>query len=163
MAPRLFEELGARVITYATEPDGTNINQCCGALFPEKAQALVRKTGAHAGFCFDGDADRLIAVDETGTVRDGDYTLGICTAERVRHGELSTRCVVGTSMSNYGLEEALQRMGVTLLRSPVGDKYVLEEMRRAGAILGGSHRVISSSSSMPPRGMGLSQPSCCCA
>lgn len=137
VAPRLFEQLGAEVIAYAAEPDGTNINQHCGALFPEPAQELVRKTGAHVGFCFDGDGDRVIAVDETGIVRDGDYTLGICTQELVRRGELSTRCVVGTVMSNYGLEEALQRLEVGLIRAPVGDKYVLEEMRRRGAILGG--------------------------
>jgi phosphoglucosamine mutase len=89
------------------------------------------------GFCFDGDADRLIAVDETGTVRDGDYTLGICAQDLVRRGELPTRQVVGTVMSNYGLEEMLQGLGVALIRAPVGDKYVLEEMQRSGTILGG--------------------------
>jgi phosphoglucosamine mutase len=137
VAPRLFEQLGAQVIPHAVEPDGTNINSQCGALFPEAAQALVRRTGADVGFCFDGDADRLIAIDEIGTVRDGDYTLGICTQDLVRRGELPTPQVVGTVMSNYGLEEMLQRLGVALLRAPVGDKYVLEEMRRSGTILGG--------------------------
>jgi phosphoglucosamine mutase len=137
VAPRLFEQLGAQVIVHAAEPDGTNINHQCGALFPEQAQELVRRTGADVGFCFDGDADRMIAIDETGTVRDGDYTLGICTQDLVRRGVLRTRCIVGTVMSNYGLEEMLQRLGIVLLRAPVGDKYVLEEMRRTGAILGG--------------------------
>jgi phosphoglucosamine mutase len=137
IAPRLFEQLGAQVIPHAVEPDGTNINRQCGALFPESAQALVRRTGADVGFCFDGDADRLIAVDETGAVRDGDYTLGICTQDLVRRGELPTRQVVGTVMSNYGLEEMLQGLGVALIRAPVGDKYVLEEMQRSGTILGG--------------------------
>jgi len=137
VAPRLFEQLGAQVIAYATDPDGTNINHHCGALFPAQAQELVRRTGAQAGFCFDGDADRLIAVDETGTVRDGDYSLALCTQDLVRRRELSMPCVVGTVMSNYGLEEALQRMEVRLIRAPVGDKYVLEEMRKHGAILGG--------------------------
>jgi phosphoglucosamine mutase len=137
VAPRLFEQLGAQVIPHAVEPDGTNINLQCGALFPEYAQELVRRTGADVGFCFDGDADRLIAVDETGTVRDGDYTLGICTQDLVHRGELHTRQVVGTVMSNYGLEEMLQRLGVALIRAPVGDKYVLEEMHRSGTILGG--------------------------
>jgi phosphoglucosamine mutase len=137
VAPALFEQLGAQVIVHAAEPDGININHECGALFPERAQELVRRTGADAGFCFDGDADRLIAIDETGTVRDGDYTLGICTQDLVHRGELRTQCIVGTVMSNYGLEEMLQRMGIALLRAPVGDKYVLEEMRRAGAVLGG--------------------------
>jgi phosphoglucosamine mutase len=137
VAVRLFERLGARVIAHATEPDGININRRCGALFPEQAQALVRSTGADVGFCFDGDADRLIAIDETATVRDGDHTLGICTQDLVRRGEMQAPCVVGTVMSNYGLEELLQQMGVALLRTPVGDKYVLEEMRRCGAMLGG--------------------------
>jgi phosphoglucosamine mutase len=137
VAPVLFEQLGAQVIVHAAEPNGTNINDQCGALFPEPAQELVRRVGADVGFCFDGDADRLIAIDETGTVRDGDYTLGICTQDLVHRGELRTPCIVGTVMSNYGLEEMLQRMGITLLRAPVGDKYVLEEMRRSGAILGG--------------------------
>jgi phosphoglucosamine mutase len=137
VAPLLFEQLGAQVIVHAAEPDGTNINHQCGALFPEHAQELVRRTGADVGFCFDGDADRLIAIDETGTVRDGDYTLGICTRDLVHRGELRSPCIVGTVMSNYGLEEMLQRMGIALLRAPVGDKYVLEEMRRSGAMLGG--------------------------
>jgi phosphoglucosamine mutase len=137
VAPQLFEQLGAQVIVYAAEPDGTNINHQCGALFPEHAQELVRRTGADVGFCFDGDADRLIAIDETGTVRDGDYTLGICAQDLAQRGELRARCIVGTVMSNYGLEEMLQRMGIALLRTQVGDKYVLEEMRRSGASLGG--------------------------
>jgi phosphoglucosamine mutase len=137
VAPRLFEQLGAQVIVHAAEPDGTNINHRCGALFPEQAQELVRRTGAAVGFCFDGDADRMIAIDETGTVRDGDYTLGICTQDLAHRGALRTRCVVGTVMSNYGLEELLQRLGIVLLRTPVGDKYVLEEMRRTGAMVGG--------------------------
>jgi phosphoglucosamine mutase len=137
VAPRLFEQLGAQVIPHAIEPDGTNINLHCGALFPEQAQELVRRTGADVGFCFDGDADRLIAVDETGTVRDGDYALGICTQDLARRGELRTSHVVGTVMSNYGLEEMLQRLGVVLIRAPVGDKYVLEEMQRSGTVLGG--------------------------
>jgi phosphoglucosamine mutase len=137
VAPRLFEQLGAQVIVHAADPDGTNINHQCGALFPEQAQELVRHTGADVGFCFDGDADRMIAIDETGTVRDGDYTLGICTQDLVQRGALGTQCIVGTVMSNLGLEEMLQRLGIVLLRAPVGDKYVLEEMRRTGAVLGG--------------------------
>lgn len=137
VAPQLFERLGAQVIALNTDGDGTNINHKCGALFPEHAQESVRMAGAHAGFCFDGDADRVIAVDETGQIRDGDYTLGICTQDLLDRGEWRTRRVVGTVMSNYGLEEALHRMGVEFIRASVGDKYVLEEMRRSGAILGG--------------------------
>jgi phosphoglucosamine mutase len=137
VAPALFEGLGAQVILHAADPDGTNINDQCGALFPGAAQELVRRTGADVGFCFDGDADRLMTIDETGTLRDGDYTLGICTHDLIQRGELHAQCIVGTVMSNYGLEEMLQRIGITLLRAPVGDKYVLEEMRRSGTILGG--------------------------
>ena len=137
VAPPLFERLGAQVIACSTQADGTNINQQCGALFPEQAQALVRRAGAHVGFCFDGDADRMIAVDETGVIRDGDDVLGICTHALLARGGLRTRRVVGTVMSNYGLEEALQRMEVELIRAPVCDKYVLAEMQRSGAILGG--------------------------
>jgi phosphoglucosamine mutase len=137
VAPRLFTQLGAQVVVHAAEPDGTNINQQCGALFPEQAQELVRRTGADVGFCFDGDADRMIAIDETGAVRDGDYTLAVCAQDLVQRGAFRTRYLVGTVMSNYGLEEMLQRLGIVLLRAPVGDKYVLEEMRRSGAMLGG--------------------------
>jgi phosphoglucosamine mutase len=137
VAPALFEQLGAQVIVHATDPDGTNINHQCGALHPEYAQDVVKRVGADIGFCFDGDADRLMAIDEQGVVRDGDYTLGICTQDLVKRGELHTACVVGTVMSNYGLEELLQRMGIVLHRAPVGDKYVIEEMRRSGTILGG--------------------------
>jgi phosphoglucosamine mutase len=137
VAPGLFEQLGAQVILHAAAPDGTNINAQCGALHPEHAQKLVKRLGADIGFCFDGDADRLMAIDELGIVRDGDYTLGICTRDLVQHGELQTACIVGTVMSNYGLEEMLQKMGVALLRTAVGDKYVIEEMRRCGSPLGG--------------------------
>jgi phosphoglucosamine mutase len=137
VAPLLFEQLGAQVIVHAAEPSGTNINHQCGALFPEQAQDIVRRTGADVGFCFDGDADRLMAIDDTGTVRDGDYTLGICTQDLVQRGALPARCIVGTVMSNYGLEEMLQGLGIRLLRTSVGDKYVLEAMRRVGAVLGG--------------------------
>jgi phosphoglucosamine mutase len=137
VAPRLFARLGAEVVVHAADPDGTNINEQCGALFPEQAQALVRRSGAHIGFCFDGDADRLIAIDENGVVRDGDFILAICAQDLLHRGGMATPCIVGTVMSNYGLEEMLHRLGVTLIRAPVGDKYVLEEMRRSGALLGG--------------------------
>jgi phosphoglucosamine mutase len=137
VAPRLFEQLGAEVIVHAADPDGVNINAGCGALFPAHTQALVQHAGAHIGFCFDGDADRLIAVDETGVVRDGDFILAICAQDLLHRREMPVPCIVGTVMSNYGLEEMLHRLGVSLLRTPVGDKYVLEEMRRSAAVLGG--------------------------
>lgn len=137
VAPRLFEQLGAEVIVHAADPDGTNINEGCGALFPEQAQALLQRSGGHVGFCFDGDADRLIAVDETGVVRDGDFILAICAQDLMRRGKMPVACIVGTVMSNYGLEELLHGLGMSLIRAPVGDKYVLEEMRRSAAVLGG--------------------------
>jgi phosphoglucosamine mutase len=137
VAPVLFEQLGAEVVAFAANPDGTNINEQCGALFPQQAQALLQRSGGHIGLCFDGDADRLIAIDESGAVRDGDFVMAICTQDLLRCGAMSVPCIVGTIMSNYGLEEMLHHRGVALIRAPVGDKYVLEEMRRSGAVLGG--------------------------
>jgi phosphomannomutase len=137
-SPRLFEQLGAQVIVHAADPDGTNINHQCGALFPEQAQELVRRTGADVGFCFDGDADRMIAIDDTGTVRDGDYTLGICTQDLVERGALGTRCIVGTVMSNFGLEELLQRLGIVLLRAPVGINMCLRRCAELAPCLEGT-------------------------
>ena len=163
VAPRLFEQLGAQVIVHAAEPDGTNINHQCGALFPEQAQELVRRTGADVGFCFDGDADRMIAIDETGTVRDGDYTLGICTQDLVQRGALGPQCIVGTVMSNFGLEEMLQRLGIALLRAPVGDKCVRGDApnRRHARRRTVGH--ISSSLRMLPQGTAWSPLCSCCA
>jgi len=137
VAPRVFETLGARVTVLGAEPDGQNINLDCGALHPEGVQERVRATGADLGLAFDGDGDRLICVDDHGEVRDGDYVLAICArhlaaADRLRGGVLVT-----TVMANLGLEHSLQQAGIRTVKTQVGDRYVLEEMVRIGANLGG--------------------------
>ncbi|MBI4611931.1 MAG: phosphoglucosamine mutase [Candidatus Rokubacteria bacterium] len=137
VAPRLFRGLGARVITLGTRPDGTNINRGCGALFPQALQTKVKATGAHVGFAFDGDGDRLIAVDETGKVRDGDYLLAICARHLKGKGELKGNQVVTTVMANLGLDRSLAEARIGVVKTQVGDRYVLEEMERRGAYLGG--------------------------
>ena len=137
VAPRVFETLGARVTILGAEPDGQNINLDCGALHPEGVQERVRATGADLGLAFDGDGDRLICVDELGEVRDGDYVLAVCArhlaaADRLRGGVLVT-----TVMANLGLEHSLRQAGIGTVKTQVGDRYVLEEMVRIGANLGG--------------------------
>ncbi|RMF88713.1 MAG: hypothetical protein D6736_09735 [Nitrospinota bacterium] len=114
-----------------------NINARCGALFPEILREKVLQHQADLGLSFDGDADRLIAVDEQGVVRDGDYILVICLHAWLREGRLTTRRVVGTVMSNLGVELAVRALGCEFIRAPVGDRYVLEEMMRTQAQLGG--------------------------
>jgi len=133
LAVEVLGELGAEVIALADGPDGANINAGCGALFPERMCQVTAEQGADLGVALDGDADRAIFSDERGNRVDGDQVLAIMAAQ----GSLSPRVVVGTVMSNLGLEQALAGMGCMLVRSKVGDRYVLEEMRRTGAILGG--------------------------
>jgi phosphoglucosamine mutase len=137
LAPEVLEELGARVAAFGTEPDGENINHDCGALHPQHVQRLVRETGARMGVALDGDADRAILVDETGEIVDGDAIMGIVAAEMLRGGTLQRDTVVGTVMSNLGLEVALKKMNAHLVRTAVGDRYVVEEMLRGGYNLGG--------------------------
>ena len=137
VAPEVLEELGARVDTIACEPDGENINRDCGATHPEHLQAKVREVGADVGVALDGDADRCILVDEKGELVDGDQVLGIAARELKRGGQLAKDTVVATVMSNLGLEVALREMGIALRRTPVGDRYVVEEMVRGGFNLGG--------------------------
>ena len=137
VAPEVLEELGARVDTIACEPDGENINRDCGATHPGHLQAKVRELGADVGVALDGDADRCILVDEKGELVDGDQVLGIAARELKRGGQLAKDTVVATVMSNLGLEVALREMGIALLRTPVGDRYVVEEMVRGGYNLGG--------------------------
>jgi phosphoglucosamine mutase len=137
VAPRLFRSLGAEVATLGSRPSGTNINRGVGALHPESLQARVRATPGTIGLAFDGDGDRLIFVDETGAVRDGDHVLAICAGALAARGELRGGVVVSTVMANLGLERALGSLGVRMPRTAVGDRYVLEEMRRLGANLGG--------------------------
>jgi phosphoglucosamine mutase len=136
-APRVFRRLGARVITMGNAPSGTNINERVGALYPEGLQAWVTKRRATVGFAFDGDGDRLIAVDHTGVIRDGDYLLAIAGRHLAERGRLRNNVVVTTVMANLGLEETLGAVGIRVVRTQVGDRYVSEEMQRSGANLGG--------------------------
>ncbi|HEX16045.1 MAG TPA: phosphoglucosamine mutase [Deltaproteobacteria bacterium] len=137
VAPTVLEELGAEVIPLGTEPDGLNINDGCGALHPEAMAEAVRRHGADLGFALDGDGDRVIFADEKGRVVDGDGVLAICALDMAQRGKLAGDTVVATVMSNMGLEVALMRHGLKLLRTRVGDRYVVEEMRRGGYNLGG--------------------------
>ncbi len=137
LAPLLWDLLGAQVVALHDEPDGTRINVGCGSTHPEVLQAAVRAYGADIGFAHDGDADRVIAVDERGEVVDGDLILVACARYLARKGELDPRVVVATVMTNLGVERALLREGIRLVRSPVGDRYVLERMQEVGAVLGG--------------------------
>jgi phosphoglucosamine mutase len=137
VAPRVFEELGAEVVAIGVTPDGRNINDGCGALHPERLAAEVQRVGAHLGVALDGDADRLILVDETGTVVDGDQVMAILGTRMLVRGELPGKTVVATVMSNLGLERALAAKGGKLLRTAVGDRYVVEAMREGGFMLGG--------------------------
>ncbi len=137
VAPAVFEELGATVIKLGTSPNGININDGCGALHPETVREAVLKHRADIGIALDGDADRIIVVDEKGEVVDGDQIMAICAAEMKKRESLRGGAVVATVMSNIGLEKALARLGLKLVRTPVGDRFVVEEMRRGGYNLGG--------------------------
>ena len=136
VAPALFEELGARVWALNASPDGVNINLRCGSLHPESLQQHVLSENLDVGFAFDGDADRLTVVDETGQVLDGDNILAICAGMLSEQDDLP-RTVVSTVMANWGLKQALQRLNCALHVVPVGDKHVVQGMRETGASLGG--------------------------
>lgn len=137
VAADLWGRLGGTVIPINDALDGSRINVECGSTNPEVLQQAVLEHGADVGFAHDGDADRVIAVDETGKVVDGDAILGICAVHLRAQGALAGNRVIATVMSNYGLEVALARSGITLERTKVGDRYVLERMRQTGANLGG--------------------------
>jgi phosphoglucosamine mutase len=136
-APQVFAELGAEVSALAVEPDGRNINDGCGALHPEKAAAEVRRTKANIGIALDGDADRVILTDERGEIVDGDHILAILGTRLIAQGRLPGNTVVSTVMSNLGLERALAAKNGKLLRTAVGDRYVVEAMREGGYVFGG--------------------------
>ncbi len=136
VAPKIFEELGARVSAIGVEPDGLNINEHSGAVAPERLRQTVLEGGADLGIAFDGDGDRVIMVDSDGAVVDGDEILFVIAEQRRLAGAL-TGAVVGTVMSNLGLEEALKSRGVELLRARVGDRYVLEMMLNKHCTIGG--------------------------
>jgi phosphoglucosamine mutase len=137
VAPALLERLGADVTALNAAPDGVNINDSCGALHPEVVAEAVVRLGADAGVSHDGDADRALFASADGAVIDGDQVLAASAIAMHEAGELDGDTVVATVMSNIGLERAMHEHGVTLARTRVGDRYVVEEMERAGAVLGG--------------------------
>jgi len=137
VAPLVFSELGAKVWAVGVHPNGVNINRDAGALHPEKARAEVVKRKAHIGIALDGDADRLVVIDDEGQVVDGDAVMAMCATRMKREGELRGDTVVATVMSNLGLERALEAQSIRLVRTPVGDRHVVEAMRRGRFNLGG--------------------------
>ena len=137
VAPAVLQELGAKVSAYYHEPDGTNINENCGSTHPERLCELVRELGADVGLAFDGDADRLMAVDERGRVVNGDQVMCICANHLKQQGRLRNNTVVTTIMSNMGLELALKKLGIQNVKTKVGDRYVLENMLANNHSLGG--------------------------
>ena len=137
IAPLVFAELGAEVIPIGISPNGVNINDQCGSLYPEVVAAKVREARADIGISLDGDADRVIVVDEKGVVLDGDRLMAICAGEMSRKGRLAKHTVVATVMSNIGLELYLKKRKIKLLRASVGDRYVVEAMRAGNYNFGG--------------------------
>jgi len=137
VAPTALEELGAEIFRMGMEPNGRNINDGCGSLFPEKVADKVNEVRADVGIALDGDADRVVMIDEKGEILDGDQLLALCAQDMVERGVLRGGQVVATVMSNLGLEKALEELGVGLLRTQVGDRYVVEAMREGGFNLGG--------------------------
>ncbi|MBU4293733.1 MAG: phosphoglucosamine mutase [Actinobacteria bacterium] len=137
VAPVLFKEMRANVITLNVNPDGMNINLNCGALHPEALSKKVLQAKADIGLAFDGDGDRLIVVDEKGTIVSGDQILAICTENLKTESRLKNNILITTVMSNIGLSIALKKMGIEHVKSRVGDRYVLEEMQKKDAIIGG--------------------------
>ena len=137
VAPAVFEELGAEVVTIGVKPNGTNINADCGSLHPEVISAAVKEHRADLGIALDGDADRVIFVDESGKEVDGDHIMALCAIDLLKQKKLRKSTVVATVMSNMGLDIALKSAGGKVIKTAVGDRYVVEEMRRGGYNLGG--------------------------
>ena len=137
IAPKVYEALGAEVIVTGNEPNGININDGCGSTHPEKLSVLVQKTGAHVGLAFDGDADRLIVVDEKGNVIDGDRVIAICARMLKEQGRLAENKATVTVMSNIGFHKAMEESGIDVDVTGVGDRYVLEQMLKSGCVIGG--------------------------
>ncbi len=136
-APDVFSRLGAEIFVLSDKPDGVNINDGCGSQHPAALRKAVLKHKAHAGFAFDGDGDRVIAVDETGRALTGDQALAVCAVHMKQAGRLIGNRVVATVMSNMGLKIALKKQGIHLSLAQVGDRYVMEMMKSEGAVLGG--------------------------
>jgi phosphoglucosamine mutase len=137
VAPLVFEELGAEVIRRGVEPNGLNINDQCGALYPQSIAHTTVEYRADIGIALDGDGDRCILSDENGEIVDGDQIIGLCALQMADEGTLAGNTVVTTPMSNIGLELTLKQRGIEMVRAPVGDRYVVEQMRRHGYSLGG--------------------------
>lgn len=137
IGPQLIEEMGGEVFPINTNPDGMNINDACGSTKPQLVQQLVLDKNADLGIAFDGDADRIIAVDEKGEIIDGDHILAICSSFLKEKGKLAKNTVVGTVMTNMGLDEFLGNNNMSIVKTAVGDRYILEEMLREGYSLGG--------------------------
>jgi phosphoglucosamine mutase len=137
VAPAVFSELGATVVPIGVQPDGVNINQDVGALHPDEARAEVVKASAQMGIALDGDADRVLLIDERGQVIDGDSVLAMCALEMAETGLLRKSTVVATVMSNLGLERSLAARKIKLVRTAVGDRHVVDAMRKGGLNLGG--------------------------
>jgi phosphoglucosamine mutase len=136
-APLVFRELGAEVKAIGTSPNGCNINLRCGSLHPDVAAREVVKTQAHVGVSLDGDADRVILIDERGEVVDGDAVMALCATRMIKERTLRSSTLVTTVMSNLGLDRAIGRAGGRVVRTAVGDRYVVDEMRSGGYNLGG--------------------------
>lgn len=137
LSPEVLKRLGAEVIALNVQPDGLNINDGCGSTHPAGLQEAVVRHGAHVGIAHDGDADRCIAADEKGGIVDGDQLMAITALDMHLQGRLKDQTLVATVMSNLGLDLLMRRHGIRLLKAKVGDRYVLEEMLRTGALLGG--------------------------
>jgi phosphoglucosamine mutase len=137
VAPAVFAELGADVVQLGCRPNGVNINRNCGALHPEHVAHEVKRQGAQIGVALDGDADRVIFVDENGQIVDGDAIMALCATRMIKHKRLQKKTLITTIMSNMGLDHALEAAGGKIKRTNVGDRYVVEEMRRGGYNFGG--------------------------
>ena len=137
VAPAVFEELGARVIPRGVDPDGENINSQCGSLHPQGVTRAVKKEGADIGISLDGDADRAIFSDERGNVVDGDQIMALCARDLRKGNRLKKNTLVATVMSNLGLDLTLKKLGIKIVRTQVGDRYVVEEMAKHGYNFGG--------------------------
>ncbi len=136
-SPVILRELGAEVLPFHNTPNGTNINAGCGSTHPEEIQRIVRETGAHVGITHDGDADRALLCDENGEIVDGDEIMAIAATTMLREGTLAESTLVATVMSNSGLDECVEQVGGRVLRTKVGDRYVIEEMLARGLNVGG--------------------------
>ena len=137
VTPEVLRRLGAEVIVLHNEPNGININDNCGSVHLESLQAAVKEYGADMGIAHDGDADRCLTVDENGEVVDGDHMMAICALKLQREGKLVDNTLVATVMSNIGLHQAMKKAGIRIEVTAVGDRYVLENMRANGYVLGG--------------------------